>query len=64
MRKPESFLKRSTAPWNHLPAWVIKAFGSLLLLGAIGFLHGFAVKISGVLAQHRHNRPISARLRA
>jgi len=46
IRKPDSFLKRTTPPWNRLPVWAIQSFGSLLLLGAIGFLYGFAVKIS------------------
>jgi hypothetical protein len=44
IRKPDSF-KRTTPPWNRLPVWAIQSFGSLLLLGAIGFLYGFAVKI-------------------
>lgn len=45
IRNPNSFLKRAAPPWNRLPVRVIKSFGSLLLLGAIGFLYGFAVKI-------------------
>jgi hypothetical protein len=46
IRNPDSFLKRATPPWNRLPGWAIQSFGSLLLLGAIGFLYGFAVRIS------------------
>jgi hypothetical protein len=49
VRKPESFLKQTTDPWNRLPSWAIKGFGSLLLLGAVGFLYGFAMKIRGLL---------------
>lgn len=49
LRDPQSFLKRTTEPWNRLPAWVIKGFGSLLLVGAVGFLYGLAVKIRAFL---------------
>jgi hypothetical protein len=49
LRNPESFLKRTTEPWNRLPTWAVKCFGSLLLVGAVGFLYGFAVKIKGLL---------------
>jgi hypothetical protein len=42
---PASFLKRASEPWNRLPSWAIKVFGSLLLLGAVGFLYGFVMKI-------------------
>lgn len=49
VRKPESFLKRMNQPWNRLPAWAIKGFGALLLIGAVGFLYGFAVKIRALL---------------
>ena len=49
LRNPESFLKRASEPWNRIPTWVIKGCGSLLLLGAVGFLYGFAVRIKGLL---------------
>ena len=49
LRNPESFLKRTTEPWSRVPTWVIKFLGSLLLLGAVGFLYGFAVRIRGLL---------------
>ena len=49
VRKPESFLDRLNQPWNRLPAWAIRGFGLLLLLGAVGFLYGFAVKIRVLL---------------
>ena len=49
LRDPESFLKRTTEPWSRAPTWAIKCFGSLLLLGAVGFLYGFAVRIRGLL---------------
>jgi hypothetical protein len=42
---PASFLKRAGEPWNRLPSWVIKVFGSLLVLGAVRFLFGFVMKI-------------------
>jgi hypothetical protein len=45
VRKPESFLKRTIEPWNRLPEWAVKVFGLVLLLGAVGFLYGFTVKI-------------------
>ncbi len=45
LRKPESSLKRAIEPWNRSPKWFIKGLGSLLLLVAIGFLYGFAVRI-------------------
>jgi hypothetical protein len=45
IRDPESFLKRQIGPWNRIPAWVIKVFGLVLLLGAVGFSYGFMVKI-------------------
>jgi hypothetical protein len=45
VRKPESSLKRAMEPWNRLPAWTVRVFGVLLLLGAVGFLYGFIVKI-------------------
>jgi len=34
---------------NRLPAWAIKVFGLVLLLGAVGFLYGFTVKIRALL---------------
>jgi hypothetical protein len=49
LRNPGSFLRRATEPWSRLPAWAVKCFGSLLLLGAIGFLYGFAVRIKDLL---------------
>ena len=49
LRRPESFLNRATEPWNRLPAWVLQCFGSLLLVGAVGFSYGFAVKIRALL---------------
>jgi hypothetical protein len=49
LRNPESFLKRTTEPWNRLPTWAVKCFGSLLLFGAAGFSYGFAVKIKDLL---------------
>jgi len=49
VRKPESFLKRTIEPWNRLPAWAIKVFGLVLLLGAVGFLYGFTVKLRALL---------------
>ena len=49
LRDPESFLNRASEPWSRLPTWVIKGFGSLLLLGAMGFLYGFAVRMKGLL---------------
>jgi hypothetical protein len=49
LRNPESFLKRTTEPWSRVPTWVIKGFGSVLLLGAVGFLYGFALRIRGLL---------------
>ena len=45
LRNPESFLKRASEPWSRFPTWAIKGFGSLLLLGAVGFFYGFATKI-------------------
>jgi len=49
LRNPESFLKRASEPWSRFPTWVIQGFGSLLLLGAVGFLYGFAVGIKSLL---------------
>jgi hypothetical protein len=49
LRNPESVLKRTTEPWSRVPTFVIKCFGSLLLIGAVGFLFGFAVAIKGLL---------------
>jgi len=49
LRNPESFLKRAAEPWSRVPPWAIMCFGSLLLLGAVGFLYGFAVGIKGFL---------------
>ena len=49
LRKPHSFLERTTSPWNRLPIWAVKGFGTLLLLGAVGFVYGFAVRITGLL---------------
>jgi hypothetical protein len=49
LRNPESFLKRTTEPWSRLPTWAVKCFGSLLLLGAVGFSYGFALKIKALL---------------
>ena len=47
-RKPDTFLSRTTPPWNRLPGWAVKCFGLLLLLGAIGFMYGFVVKVSAL----------------
>jgi hypothetical protein len=41
VRKPESFLERTAAPWNRLPVRGVRGIGALLLLGACGFLYGF-----------------------
>ena len=49
LRNPESFLKQTTEPWNRLPKWAVKCFGLLLLLGAVGFSYGSAVKIKDLL---------------
>ena len=49
LRNPESFLKRTIEPWSRIPVWAVKAFGSLLLLGAAGFFYGFSVRIKGLL---------------
>jgi hypothetical protein len=49
LRSRNSFLKRATEPWSRIPTWVIKVFGALLLLGAVGFLYGFAVRMKGLL---------------
>jgi len=49
LRNPESFLKRTSEPWNRLPTWAVKCFGSLLLCGAAGFSYGFAAKIKDLL---------------
>jgi hypothetical protein len=39
--RPESFIKRANARW---PRWLVKAFGLILLLGAVGFAYEFGVK--------------------
>ena len=49
VRKPESFLKRAISPWNRMPTLAIKSLGAVLLLGAVGFLYGFAVRIVSLL---------------
>jgi hypothetical protein len=49
LRRPESFIGRLSQPWKRLPTWAIKGFGLLLLLGAVGFLYGFAVRIRVLL---------------
>jgi len=49
LRSPNSFLRRVNDPWARLPAWVIQGFGFALLLGAAGFLFGFAVRVKGLL---------------
>src|SRR5262249_9363995 len=45
VRRPESFLKRATAPWRRIPVWGIRVFGVLLLVGATAFLYGFASRV-------------------
>ena len=49
VRRPESFLKRTIEPWNRLPPWAIKVFGLVLLLGVVGFIYGFTVKLRVLL---------------
>ena len=49
LRNPESFLKRASGPWNRLPVWVVRGFGSLLLFGAAAFLYGFLSRIRVLL---------------
>jgi hypothetical protein len=49
LRNPESFLKQTTEPWSRLPTWAVKSFGALLLLGALGFSYGFALRIKDLL---------------
>lgn len=48
LRNPESFLKRAIEPLRRLPIWAVKSFGSVLLLGAAGFLYGFVLRIKGL----------------
>lgn len=45
VRSPDSFLKRATGPLSRLPVWSVRAFGSVLLVGAIGFLYGFVSRL-------------------
>ena len=45
VRSPDSFLKRATAPLSRLPVWGVRAFGAVLLVGAIGFLYGFVIRV-------------------
>jgi len=45
VRSPDSFLKRATGPLSRLPAWCVRAFGSVLLVGSIGFLYGFVSRL-------------------
>lgn len=45
VRTPDSFLKRATGPLSRLPVWGVRAFGSVLLVGAIGFLYGFVTRL-------------------
>lgn len=47
---PESFLKRASEFWSRVPVWGVRIFGSLLLLGAAGFLYyGFLSNIKALL---------------
>jgi p-aminobenzoyl-glutamate transporter AbgT len=48
LRNPESFLKRAIEPLSRLPIWAVRSFGSVLLLGAAGFLYGFVLRIKGL----------------
>jgi hypothetical protein len=45
LRDPESFLRRASEPWSRFPVWAVIGLGSLLLLGAAGFLYGFLTRI-------------------
>jgi hypothetical protein len=45
VRSPDSFLKRATGRLSRLPIWCVRAFGSGLLVGAIGFLYGFVRRL-------------------
>lgn len=45
VRSPDSFLTRTTGPLSRLPTWCVRAFGSVLLVGAIGFLYGFVSRL-------------------
>jgi hypothetical protein len=45
VRSPDSFLKRAPGPLSRLPVWAVRAFGSVLLVGAIGFLYGFVIRV-------------------
>lgn len=45
VRSPNSFLKHATGPLKRLPVWCVRAFGFVLLVGAIGFLYGFASRL-------------------
>lgn len=45
VRSPQSFLKRARGPVNRLPVWCVRAFGSVLLVGAMGFLYGFVRRL-------------------
>ena len=45
VRNPDSFLKRATGPLKRLPVWCVRAFGSVLLVAAVGFLYGFASRL-------------------
>jgi uncharacterized protein YhhL (DUF1145 family) len=44
--RPDSFTKRAN---RRLPHWVIRIFGTVLLLGAAGFGYGFAVRANALL---------------
>lgn len=41
VRNPESFLKRSSQPWNRMPIRIVRGLGALLLLASTLFLFGF-----------------------
>lgn len=45
LRAPKSFLQRVPEPWSRFPVWMVRGLGSLLLLGAAGFLYGFFARI-------------------
>lgn len=49
LRHPESFLKRASGFWSRVPIWGVRILGSLLLLGAAGFLYGFLSNIKALL---------------
>jgi hypothetical protein len=49
LRRPNRFLERASDPWARLPAWAIQGFGLVLLVGAAGFLYGFAERIKAML---------------